>query len=49
MYLKLSILLIIQKKNSQSKVCRDHFANIQITKNMDITLQKMIEKNDIFK
>ena len=37
------------KKNSQSKVCRDHFANIQITKNMDITLQKMIEKNDIFK
>ena len=30
------------KKNSQSKVCRDHFANIQITKNMDITLQKMI-------
>ena len=37
------------KKNSQSKVCRDHFANVQITKNMDITLQKMIEKNDIFK
>ena len=37
------------KKNSQSKVCRDHFANIQMTKNMDITLQKMIEKNDIFK
>ena len=37
------------KKNSQSKVCRDHFANIQIKKNIDITLQKMIEKNYIFK
>ena len=37
------------KKNSQSKVCRNHFANIQMTKNMDISLQKMIEKNDIFK
>ena len=37
------------KKNSQSKVCRNHFANIQITKNMDKTLQKMMDKNDIFK
>ena len=37
------------KKNSQSKVCRNHFANIQITKNMNKTLQKMMNKNNIFK
>ena len=37
------------KKNSQSKICRTHFANIQIAKNMNKTLQKMIHKNDIFK
>jgi hypothetical protein len=37
------------KKNSQSKTCRTHFANIQIAKNMNKTLQKMIHKNDIFK
>ena len=37
------------KSNSQSKVCRNHFANIQITKNMNKTLQKLARKNDIFK
>ena len=37
------------KKNSQSRICRDHFANIKITKNMDKSLKKMIEKNEIFK
>ena len=37
------------RKNSQSKLCRKHFENIQITKNMDKSLKKMIEKNEIFK
>ena len=37
------------KSNSQSKICRNHFSNIQITKNMNKTLQKLIRKNDIFK
>ena len=37
------------KKNSQSKFCKGHFENIQITKNMDKSLKKMIEKNEIFK
>ena len=37
------------KKNSQSKICKKHFENIQITKNMDKSLKKMIEKNEIFK
>ena len=37
------------RKNSQSKLCRRHFENIQITKNMDKSLKKMIEKNEIFK
>ena len=35
------------KKNSQSKVCRNHFANIQITKNMDIVGEKLKKKNEI--
>ena len=37
------------KRNSQSKVYRNHFANIQITKNMDKSLKQMIEDNEIFK
>ena len=35
------------KKNSQSKVCRNHFANIQITKNMDRVGEKLKKKNEI--
>lgn len=35
------------KSNSQSKLCRGHFANIQMTKNINTSLQKMITKNDI--
>ena len=37
------------KNNSQSKFCKEHFENIKITKNMDKSLKKMIEKNYIFK
>ena len=37
------------KRNSQSKIYRPHFANIQITKNMDKSLKQMIEDNEIFK
>ena len=37
------------KKNSQSKVCRSHFANIQITKNMNKTMQNAAKENKIFK
>ena len=37
------------KNNSQSKFCRGHFSNIQIAKNMDKSLKKAIEKNEIFK
>ena len=37
------------KKNSQSKVCRNHFANIQIMKNMNKTMEKVARKNNIFK
>ena len=36
-------------KNSQSKICRSHYENIQVVKNMDKSLKKMIEKNEIFK
>ncbi len=35
------------KKGSQSKLCRDHFVNIQAVKSMDIKLKKMLEKNAI--
>ena len=35
------------KKDSQSKVCKPHFMNIKMTKNMDSNLQKMIELNQI--
>ena len=35
------------KKNSQSKVCRNHFANIQITKNMDRVGERLKKKNEI--
>ena len=37
------------KKNSQSKIYRGHFENIQMVKNMNKSLKKMIEKNEIFK
>ena len=35
------------KKDSQSKICKPHFMNIKMTKNMDSKLQKMIELNQI--
>ena len=35
------------KKDSQSKICKPHFINIKMTKNMDSNLQKMIELNQI--
>ena len=35
------------KKGSQSKLCKDHFVNIQTVKSMDIKLKKMLEKNAI--
>lgn len=35
------------KNNSQCKLCKDHFNNIQETKNINSSLQKMIRKNDI--
>jgi hypothetical protein len=37
------------KKNSQSKYYRNHYESIQTKKDMDKTLEKLIEKNDIFK
>ena len=36
------------KVDSQSKVCRNHFDNIQITKNMDRVKDILMDKNDIF-
>ena len=35
------------KKESQSKLCKDHFMNIKITKSMDINLKNMLRKNGI--
>ena len=35
------------RNNSQSKICRGHFANIQMAKNFNNSLQKMINKNYI--
>ena len=35
------------KSNSQSKICKGHFNNIQMTKEINNNLQKMIEKNEI--
>jgi ribosomal protein L12E/L44/L45/RPP1/RPP2 len=35
------------KKDSQSKICKPHFMNIKMTKNMDSNLQKMIDLNQI--
>ena len=35
------------KKDSQSKICKPHYINIKMTKNMDSNLQKMIELNQI--
>ena len=34
--------------NSQSKICRNHYYNIKITKNMDKAKQKLLITNDIF-
>ena len=36
------------KIDSQSKVYRNHFANIQTTKNMDKIFEKLLVKNEIF-
>ena len=35
------------KKESQSKLCKDHFNNIKMTKSMDINLKKMMKKNEL--
>ena len=35
------------KKDSQSKLCKDHFMNIQMTKEMDINMKNMLRKNEI--
>ena len=35
------------KKKSQSKIYRNHFKNIKLTKDMDKTLENMINKNEI--
>ena len=35
------------KKESQSKLCKDHFMNIKVTKSMDINLKNMLRKNGI--
>ena len=35
------------KSNSQCKLCKAHFNNIQVTKNINSSLPKMIRKNDI--
>ena len=35
------------KTNSQSKLCRGHFANIQMTKNINTSMRNIIEKNEI--
>ena len=35
------------KRNSQSKICKEHFLNIQSTKSMNNSLQKMLQKNEI--
>ena len=37
------------KRNSQSKIYRNHYENIQIMKNMDKSLKQMIEDNELFK
>ena len=34
--------------NSQSKICRNHYDNIKITKNMDKAKEKLLIKNDIY-
>ena len=35
------------KKDSQSKLCKDHFMNIQMTKAMDINMKNILRKNEI--
>ena len=35
------------KKDSQSKLCKNHFMNIQMTKAMDINMKNMLRKNEI--
>ena len=34
-------------KDSQSKLCKDHFMNIQMTKTMDIKMKNIIRRNEI--
>ena len=35
------------KKDSQSKLCKDHFINIQMTKEHDNNIKEMLKKNEI--
>ena len=35
------------KKGSQSKLCKEHFTNIQMTKSMDVNMKKMLRRNEI--
>ena len=35
-------------KNSQSKLCKEHFLNIQMTKNMNINKKNLMRKNEIY-
>ena len=35
------------KKKSQSKIYRNHFKNIKLTKDMDKTLKNLIIKNEV--
>ena len=44
------IITFIDKSNmnSQSKICRNHYDNIKITKNMDTVKERLLIKNDIF-
>ena len=44
------IITFIDKSNinSQSKICRNHYDNIKMTKNMDKVKENLLIKNDIF-
>ena len=35
-------------KNSQSKLCKEHFLNIQMTKDIDIRKKNLLKKNEIY-
>ena len=37
----------VSKEGSQSKLCKEHFMNIQMTKTMDLNVKKVIRKNQI--